>query len=133
MVIDEFDIHENTPPLPSPRIVWTLPDGREIASSGAAGMSVKALVENLHSAAVIPTGSTYREVPEDYVVQPTNEELAAQIRDERDKLIAETDYLVMPDYPLAETALNKVREYRQKLRDITEQKGFPKEVIWPSM
>ena len=62
---------------------------------------------------------------------PTTEELAAQARRKRDILLEECDYYVMPDYPSTADGLLKVKEYRQLLRDITSQSGFPKEITWP--
>lgn len=62
---------------------------------------------------------------------PTVDELAVSARQNRDALIAATDYLVMPDYPIAADLLAKVKAYRQALRDITSQKGFPTEIAWP--
>lgn len=56
---------------------------------------------------------------------PTQEELAASIRAERDKRIAATDYLVMPDYPLDTDKLEEIKAYRQALRDLPQQPGFP--------
>lgn len=51
-----------------------------------------------------------------------------QVRRERDALLKETDYLVMPDYPNKPTG---IETYRQALRDITNQSGFPDNVEWP--
>jgi len=62
---------------------------------------------------------------------PTDDELAAAIRARRDALISETDYLLMPDYPISEEALAAVKAYRQALRDITAQETFPASVMWP--
>ena len=56
---------------------------------------------------------------------PTTEELAASVRAERDKRITATDYLVMPDYPLDTDKLEEIKAYRQALRDIPQQIGFP--------
>lgn len=63
--------------------------------------------------------------------QVSTEQLADQIRSKRNQLIAETDYLVMPDYPITEKRKQKVLIYRQALRDITVQETFPQSVIWP--
>lgn len=63
--------------------------------------------------------------------EKTSDELAISVREQRDKLLAETDYLVMPDYPLTKTAFAKIKLYRQKLRDITSQGTFPEDVSWP--
>ena len=42
-----------------------------------------------------------------------------------------TDWTQLPDVPEATQAVWK--PYRQALRDITEQEGFPMTVIWPSI
>lgn len=60
-------------------------------------------------------------------------ELATIVRFKRNSLLAETDYLLMPDYPISEEYLEKVKEYRQQLRDITKQDGFPKDVVFPNL
>ena len=57
--------------------------------------------------------------------------LAASARQKRDRLIAVTDYLVTPDYPISDDRLAKVKIYRQALRDIPEQAGFPRTITWP--
>jgi len=62
-------------------------------------------------------------------LQAEKEGAAAQaVRIKRDKLIAATDYYMLPDAPEAPTGL---AEYRQALRDITEQEGFPFDIEWP--
>lgn len=64
---------------------------------------------------------------------PTDEELAAGVRAERNRLLAESDWTQLPD---ARTAMGEVKAaawdtYRQALRDIPEQSGFPRDVVWP--
>lgn len=56
---------------------------------------------------------------------PTIEDLAARVRAERDRRITATDYLVMPDYPLDTDKLEEIKVYRQALRDLPQQPGFP--------
>ena len=68
----------------------------------------------------------------DYV--PTvipDEVLAFDIRDKRNALLSATDYLLQPDYPISDTDREAVKAYRQALRDITKQEGFPENVVWP--
>lgn len=55
----------------------------------------------------------------------TTEELAARVRAERDRRLTATDYLVVPDYPLDPDKLEEVKTYRQALRDLPQQPGFP--------
>lgn len=62
---------------------------------------------------------------------PTDEELAEQLRAERNFKLAETDKYLMPDFPIDADKLDAVKAYRQALRDITKQKGFPHDVEWP--
>lgn len=54
--------------------------------------------------------------------------LASEVRSKRNQLLKQTDYLIMPDYPSKPVG---IEEYRQALRDVTDQSGFPEEIIWP--
>lgn len=80
-------------------------------------------------------GVTEVNIPEPEVPPyvPTDEELAERIRRDRDEKLEETDFFVMPDYPSDPKDLEEVNTYRQTLRDITKQSGFPKEVTWPEL
>ncbi len=68
--------------------------------------------------------------PED---EMTDEELASRVRYRRDSMISSTDFYVQPDYPSDPEGLEAVKAYRQALRDIPEQSGFPRNVQWPEM
>lgn len=63
--------------------------------------------------------------------EPTDEELARRVRDERDRKLEETDWYMMPDYPADPETLEAVKVYRKALRGIPEQSGFPRNVEWP--
>lgn len=71
------------------------------------------------------------------IPEPTAEEIQAQIardaRSKRDYLISQTDYLLQPDYPISAEQLEEVKAYRQALRDVSEQDGFPETIVWPEM
>lgn len=73
--------------------------------------------------------TTVEKIPE-----PTPEEIkerkAAEVRAQRDYLLNKTDYLVSGDYPISAEDLAKVKAYRQALRDLPEQEGFPESVEW---
>lgn len=52
--------------------------------------------------------------------------LASFIRAERDRRLAASDRFVLPDYPHADAAVRQAwLDYRQALRDLPEQAGFP--------
>ena len=61
----------------------------------------------------------------------TDEDRAKAAREKRDELLTETDYLLMPDYPISPEALASLKAYRQALRDVPEQAGFPSKIEWP--
>ncbi len=68
--------------------------------------------------------------------QFTEEEIAAAdaatangVRIERTRLLKESDWTQVSDAPVDKAAW---AEYRQDLRDITEQAGFPYSVVWPT-
>jgi hypothetical protein len=62
--------------------------------------------------------------------KPTIEELAASVRRQRDALIAKTDWTQAADVPQA--TKDKWAPYRQALRDVPQQAGFPDNIQWPS-
>jgi hypothetical protein len=53
---------------------------------------------------------------------------AAAVRDDRNKRLAECDWTQLPDSPADHEAW---AAYRQELRDVTAQEGFPWDVVWP--
>lgn len=59
------------------------------------------------------------------------ESLAKALRAKRDVLLAQTDYLLMPDYPIEPERKEVMETYRQALRDVPEQEGWPFSVEWP--
>jgi len=59
---------------------------------------------------------------------PTDKEIAAQVRAERDRLLAACDWTQVLDAPVDQTAW---AAYRQALRDVPQQEGFPTDVAWP--
>lgn len=60
------------------------------------------------------------------------EQMAADVRAKRDALLAASDYTQATDYPSTYAARTAWAEYRQQLRDVTKQAGFPAEVEWPT-
>lgn len=75
-----------------------------------------------------------------YVLVPdglSDEEYARRaswrLRQQRDELLAKTDFLMMPDYPIEPTDLEAVRAYRQALRNVPQQEEFPIKVLWPEL
>jgi len=75
------------------------------------------------------------EVPEGTVVnlvalEPTAAEKAATVRIARDLKLAASDWT--EGRSISEEVFEKWKPYRQALRDITDQPGFPDAIDWPA-
>jgi hypothetical protein len=57
-----------------------------------------------------------------------DEEFATNARSQRDKLLAESDWTQVIDAPVNQEAW---AAYRQALREVPEQEGFPVTITWP--
>ena len=65
-------------------------------------------------------------------VASRNNAQAANIRAQRDTKLAETDWIVIKNLELNANIPGVWEVYRQALRDIPAQEGFPWDVTWPS-
>jgi hypothetical protein len=61
-------------------------------------------------------------------VQLPQDQAEENIRAHRNNLLQETDYLALSDNTMSAA----MSTYRQALRDITNQEGFPYSVTWPT-
>ena len=59
---------------------------------------------------------------------PTPDALATVARNKRNHLLSQSDWTQVADAPVDQTAW---ATYRQALRDITVQAGFPENIDWP--
>jgi hypothetical protein len=57
---------------------------------------------------------------------------AEEVREQRNKLLASSDWTQLSDSPLNSLQKADWLEYRNELRNIPEQQGFPWEVVWPT-
>lgn len=60
-------------------------------------------------------------------------ETADEIRARRDKLLAATDWTQTLDAPIDAATRESMRAYRQALRDVPQQEGFPADIQWPEL
>ena len=70
------------------------------------------------------------------IPEKTKDELRKEaeeyVRAKRDNQLARTDFILMQDYPASEAQKREVTKYRQALRDIPQQAGFPENIEWPT-
>lgn len=64
---------------------------------------------------------------------PSEESLAAAALAQRNQLLRDTDWTQTLDAPIDKASREALRVYRQALRDLPEQEGFPQEIIWPEL
>ena len=67
----------------------------------------------------------------DWKIQLEKEVLSLDVRLERNKLLSDTDHLIQSDYPISDEKKQEIKVYRQALRDIPQQDGFPDNIVWP--
>ena len=81
------------------------------------------------------SGEVVRRTEEDIEAdrEEANKPTTEQIRAQRDNLLSETDWTQVLDAPVSAESREAFRVYRQALRDITEQEGFPVAVVWPEI
>jgi hypothetical protein len=68
------------------------------------------------------------------IVQPLPESTtdnAATARELRNKLLAATDFMMLPDAVITEQEKEAVVVYRDALRKLPESAGFPNSIMWP--
>lgn len=92
--------------------------------------------KNVKEGIPIKQGNDWVQVWE--VTDATQEEIAdridqksRQVRSERDQKLAETDWIITKSIEVSVLNLSDWKAYRQALRDIPEQNGFPLNVSWP--
>jgi hypothetical protein len=73
-----------------------------------------------------PADSQIKPVP---AYNPTDEDIADRVRGERNMRLLTSDWTQLPDVPVETKEQWAI--YRQALRDVTNQPGFPHDVVWP--
>jgi hypothetical protein len=91
-------------------------------------MTIPIAPGNRHYNALIEQGIAIAPYVEPEPIPPTED----QVRTERNRLLAASDWIVAKSYETNQPVPTNWAEYRQTLRDITAQAGFPKNVTWPA-
>jgi len=70
---------------------------------------------------------TARDAEEQAWADAADTRIAVAVREERDDKLAETDWMASSDLTMS----SEWATYRQALRDVPAQAGFPNSVTWP--
>lgn len=65
-----------------------------------------------------------------WVADPNS--MSLEIKMQRDQLLYQSDWTQIPNNPLTSEKQQEWAVYRQQLRDITSQSGYPFNVVWPT-
>lgn len=57
---------------------------------------------------------------------------SAEVRKRRNRLLSETDYSQISDFQGSEAEKLNFAQFRQQLRDLPQQEGFPFSYVWPN-
>jgi len=97
------DVFRNIESIPTPNIELSESEWRE-----ARGNSRYRVIDGVHT-----------EVP--FTTEEQNEKALISIRYQRNSLLKETDWVVLPHSPVTGSKLDEWVQYRQDLRDVTSQ------------
>lgn len=68
---------------------------------------------------------------EDCNSPPPEEIVVLNVKNTRNNLLQQSDWTQIPNCPLTDAKQQEWAIYRQELRDISSQSGYPFNVIWP--
>jgi hypothetical protein len=117
--------------------------GRSIAISNAVPDGGESnylpIPDDVHGTIVVKDGKKIRELNakeiEAILAEITVNTRALEVRSKRNRLLIEADVLTQMDRweGYSDAKKKKITAYKQGLRDITKQKGFPTDVTFPEM
>jgi len=104
--------------------------------SDAQGKLIGEYYINIDSIALnIPEGGSYSFDKPVYVEPPASTDpniLKIEVIQKRNNLLTASDWVVVKAMDQGTTVPENWQTYRQQLRDITQQSGYPFTVIWPT-
>jgi hypothetical protein len=68
----------------------------------------------------------------DWIASPTDFAVGAEVRRERDRRMAEVDWVTLRAYRTSSPVPAEWCAYMQALADVPQQPGFPREIVWPA-
>ena len=108
--------------------------GRNGVVQDANGNWVQAYVErDMFADYVDDDGVTVTKASQEEAYTATkNAEAALAVRNTRDGLIASCDWMAIKAFEAGTTVATEWATYRQALRDVSAQAGFPNDITWPT-
>lgn len=88
--------------------------------------------DNMITGSNVPVPSNLVGLTDAQVQAIVAQEALDQLRQYRDKKLAESDWTNVQDSPITGSKLTEWQTYRQSLRDITDTYSNIQEVVWPT-
>ena len=85
------------------------------------------MIKNVNGVDIVMTAAEEADFELSRIPDPAH--VAQETRLERNTLLSDTDYTQLADYPQVDQVA--MSTYRQNLRDVPAQTGFPENVTWP--
>ena len=76
-------------------------------------------------------GYKYHLATKEWVKDQVPEVAEFEVRTKRQELLTQSDWTQLPNGPLTAAQQTAWAAYRQELRDITNQSGYPINIVWP--
>lgn len=108
--------------------VWVIKDGDGVVLNTFIGEADDTWIGREFDGSIV---ASVEQMPNQ--VSGSNPSMEDIVRATRNRLLSTTDYVVLPDNPYSDATQIAYRTYRQALRDIPEQLGFPETVVWPEL
>lgn len=83
----------------------------------------------INEAELLPPEELYSE---EEIESMQNETYAQLVREQRDTLLTSSDWVTLKAQDTSSSVPQEWADYRQALRDITTQEGFPTLIEWPT-
>lgn len=89
-------------------------------------LQAPSLVNGLWLRAWLVTSSSTEEMKQRKIIK------SAEVRKRRNRLLSETDYSQISDFQGSEAEKLNFAQFRQQLRELPQQDGFPFSYVWPN-
>ena len=109
-------------------------NGAPAAASGPYERSVRDGVEEINGQwfTKFIVGPVFADSDEETAYRTSIDQVAANVRADRDRKLAACDWTVLTDSPLTTAKKTEWKTYRTALRDISAAEGFPHTMEWPT-
>jgi hypothetical protein len=128
-ILNSFDVD---PVLEGPQVITTPPYEISVRQ-GIEEINGKWFTKYVVGPIFVDTEDKTAEEQKKEYKEKIDVDVASSVRKQRNELLSKSDWIVSVSVENEVTVPKIWKEYRQALRDIPNQKGFPHNVVWPDL